>query len=384
MLLQPAELGDEELRVLKEVEELKTKLDWRLREPRRWYGSMRRLALARAIQGSNTIEGFDASLDDAAAVGLGEEPLDTKDETLSALVGYRNAMTFVLQLVGDRDFEYSDQLLKSLHFMMTGYSLENRPGRWRAGPIYVYNEETETTVLEGPDVDDVPILVRELTDSLNNTDEPPTIIRAAMAHLNLVMIHPFRDGNGRMARCLQTLVLGRDGVLDPVFISIEEYLGRKRNTQEYYRVLAEVGGGSWQPGRDTRPWIRFNLTAHLRQAQTMLRRGRETELLWSKLDELTRKHGLPDRTTTALFDGAQGLRVRRGTYRADWQDTPEEISEQTASRDLRELSKAGLLAPHGERRGRYYVGSHDLKAIWRQIRQDRGPRDESDPFANAP
>jgi len=85
-----------------------------------------------------------------------------------------------------------------------------------------------------------------------------------MAHLNLVMIHPFRDGNGRMARCLQSLVLARGGVLSPMFMSIEEYLGR--NTHNYYNVLAQVGGGSWQPERDTRPWIRFILTAHLRQA----------------------------------------------------------------------------------------------------------------------
>ena len=61
----------------------------------------------------------------------------------------------------------------------------------------------------------------------------------------------------------------------PLFMSIEEYLGR--NTQKYYDVLAEVGRGSWQPGNDARPWIRFILTAHLRQARTMLRRVRETE-----------------------------------------------------------------------------------------------------------
>jgi hypothetical protein len=54
-----------------------------------------------------------------------------------------------------------------------------------------------------------------------------------------------------MARCLQSLVLARGGILDPVFISIEEYLGR--NTQRYHDVLAEVGGGSWQPGRTLAP-----------------------------------------------------------------------------------------------------------------------------------
>ena len=70
------------------------------------------------------------------------------------------------------------------------------------------------------------------------------MVRAAMAHLNLVMIHPFRDGNGRMARCLQTYVLACEQIVSPVFSSIEEYLGR--NTPAYYNILDEVGGGSWR------------------------------------------------------------------------------------------------------------------------------------------
>jgi len=55
----------------------------------------------------------------------------------------------------------------------------------------------------------------------------------------------------------------------PVFSSIEEYLGR--NTQDYYNVLADVGQGSWNPENDARPWVRFCLTAHYRQARTHLR-----------------------------------------------------------------------------------------------------------------
>ena len=80
------------------------------------------------------------------------------------------------------------------------------------------------------------------------------------------MVHPFKDGNGRMARCLRSLVLAREGIpLSPVFLSIEEYLGR--NTQAYPEVLAQVGDGEWQPYRESRPWIRFTLTAHLHQAR---------------------------------------------------------------------------------------------------------------------
>ncbi len=63
-----------------------------------------------------------------------------------------------------------------------------------------------------------------------------------MAHLNLTMIHPFKDGNGRMARALQTLVLSREGIVSPVFSSIEEWLGK--NTLPYYNILAETGEGN--------------------------------------------------------------------------------------------------------------------------------------------
>jgi Fic family protein len=380
MLFTAPEPDERELHVLAEVEDLKQRLRHQLREPRRWYGSLRRLSEARQIQGSNTIEGYDASLDDAAAIAAGEEPLDAGEETRRALSGYHEAMTYVLQLAADEDFDYSAQLIKSLHFMMTSYDLQNRPGRWRLGDIYIRKDETGEIVYQGPDADEVRSLVSELTTSLNDpTPEDRRLIQAGMAHLNLVMIHPFRHGNGRMARCLQSLVLARGGILDPVFISIEEYLGR--NTQQYYDVLAEVGRGSWQPGRDARPWVRFIITAHLRQARTTLTRIRESERLWIDLEALIKPHGFPDRVLPLLFDAAVGFRVRNATYRATLEETwDEQITEPTASRDLQRLVEAGLLTPRGEKRGRYYVGAPPVMLARRAIIDSRNPRDDSDPF----
>lgn len=380
MLFETPKLDEREREVLARVEELKTALRFQLTEPRRWAGSLRRVSLARAIQGSNSIEGYEAGLDDAVDVAAGEEPLEVDEETRLALTGYREAMTYVLQLAEDEDFQYSDQLLKSLHYMMTNYALKNRPGRWRAGSIYVRNDTTGEIVHEGADLSMVPALMRELATGLNAETECPDIIRAAMAHLNLVMVHPFRDGNGRMARCLQSLVLARSGVLSPVFMSIEEYLGQ--NTQAYYDVLGEVGGGSWQPRRDARPWIRFTLTAHLRQARTMLQRVKESERMWAELETLVHGLSLPERSTMALFDAMIGLRVRNATYRSYFEDSPEEITEATASRDLRALVAAGLLEAEGEKRGRHYVAKPPLVQIRQRVQAARGPKDTTDPFAS--
>ncbi|TNC22472.1 Fic family protein [Amycolatopsis alkalitolerans] len=380
MLFEPPDLDLRELDVLDQVEELKTSLRHQLAEPRRWLGSLRRVSLARAIQGSNSIEGYDAGLDDAMDIAAGEEPLDAGEETRLALRGYREAMTYVLQVAEDDDFSFSDQLFKSLHYMMTSYTLKNRPGRWRAGPIFVRNDATGDIVHEGADIDQVPALMRELATALNEERACPDVVRGAMAHLNLVMVHPFRDGNGRMARCLQSLVLARSGVLSPVFMSIEEYLGR--NTQAYYDVLATVGGGSWRPERDARPWIRFTMTAHLRQARTMLRRIRESSRMWSELELLVERRRLPERSIMALFDAMVGLRVRNATYRAYFQDTSEEITDATASRDLRTLVAADLLEPTGEKRGRHYVARPELREIYENVVRSRVPEDDPDPFAN--
>jgi Fic family protein len=378
MLFATPVLDARELEVLAEIEKLKNALRFQLNEPRRWSGSLRRLSFARNIRGSNSIEGYDAALDDAAAVAVGEEPLDAPTETRLALEGYRNAMTYVLQIAQESHVEVSEPLIKSLHFMMTLYDLKNSPGRWRPGAIFVRDEESGEIVHEGADVDSVPALMAELVEQMNGSPETPPIVRAAMAHLNLVMIHPFRDGNGRMSRCLQSLTLAAEGVLSPVFMSVEEYLGR--NTQDYYDVLALVGGGTWQPSRDARPWVRFMLTAHLRQAQTLQRRVRESEGLWNELERVREREGLPERSISAMFDAAYGLRVRNATYRAGLADE-EEMTEQTASRDLRQLVEAGLLQAKGERRGRYYLPGEELRALRAQIFQSRNPKDRSDPFA---
>lgn len=378
MLYTSSALGSREEKVLADIQELRTRLKFALHEPRRWSGSLRRLSFARNIQGSNSIEGYDAKLDDVAAVAMGEEPLDSTVETRLALKGYRNAMTYVLQRADDNDFECSAGLMKSLHFMMTGYSLNNRPGRWRPGPIYVQKEETQEIVHEGAEVDEVPGLMSELADYINDSADEELLVKAGMAHLNLVMVHPFREGNGRMARCIQSLVLARNGVLSPVFMSIEEYLGR--NTQAYYDVLAEVGGGRWAPTSQTRRWVRFVLTAHLRQARTLRRRIDDAERLWIGVERLVGARD--ERQLAALYDAAMGMRLRRATYLKIAADAGAEISEQTAGRDLKLLADLGYLEPHGERRGRYYVGTQALRDVWFSIRSSRAVREDSDPFAD--
>jgi Fic family protein len=374
MLFETPRLTDEELEVARRVDELRRSLRHQVNsQPRRWTGSLRRVAFARALLGSNTIEGYNVTLADAMALVEDEEPLDAAEETRQAVVGYRDAMTYVLQLSNDPHFAYSEGLVRSLHFIMLKYDMTKGPGLWRLGPVYVHNETTGQNVYEGPSAEEVPSLISELIGHLQLRDSDPPMVRAAMAHLNFVMVHPFRDGNGRMARILQSLVLSQEGILAPEFASIEEYLGRR--TQDYYDVLARVGDGRWQPTRDARPWIRFCLTAHFRQARTLARRVRQSERLWTVLGEEAERHGLPERTVLALFDAAMRFRIKNSGYQE-----LAEVSEYAGGRDLKRLVDLDLLEPRGEKRGRYYVGSQALFKLVQTAWEENRGLEQEDPF----
>ena len=366
MLFETPELSDLDLEIVSEIEQYRRDMRYALREPRRWTGQLRRNLLAKAIQGSNSIEGYDVSDEDAVAAVEEEEPLGADEATWAEIRGYRTAMSYVLQLADDPDFNLDASLLRSLHYMMLAHDVSKSPGRYRQKTVFVVDESRGETVYEGPDPERVPPLVSELVEHIPVDSTASSFVRAAMAHLNLVMIHPFRDGNGRMARCLQTLILARDSIVTPEFSSVEEFLGR--NTPDYYAVLAAVGAGSWNPRNDAMPWVRFILRAHHMQAQTVLGRLVETSHIWTELEGIAVRLGVPDRAVPAMYDASLGFRLRRSSYLR-----LAEVEDRTGTRDLQALVDANLLVPHGERRGRTYVASPTLLDVRRRARAGKSP-----------
>lgn len=364
-LFQPPEMGLDDLAVVDEIHTIRERLASVLRAPRRWSGGLRRTAQARAIQGSNSIEGYTVSEQDAAAAVEDEPPLTADERTWAEILGYRRVLTYVVNVAVEPGFSIDESAIRSMHFMLLEHELAKSPGRYRTGPIYVHDDNSGRNVYEGPEADAVPQLMRVLVDTLAD-HSGEAMVRAAMAHLNLVMVHPFRDGNGRMARALQTMVLAQDQVLEPTFSSIEEWLGH--NTNDYYAVLAATGGGSWHPERDARLWVQFNLRAHHMQAQTLQRRFMEAERQWALIDSLVTDHGLPDRASEALFDALLGLRVTRPAY-----VKRTEVEDRTASRDLGRLVELDLLQPHGQTRARYYTAGEPLREQILALRRQREP-----------
>lgn len=352
MLLQTPELDSDDRRVLAEIEQMRSELRLHVRARPRWSGQLRRNLAAAAIQGSNTIEQITVSLADARAAVEGHTmSRDVAPQVEAAILGYRDAMTYVQQTPAMSFFRYDEMLLSTLHFMIQKYDMGKWPGRYRAGGVFVTSSDPLRPAYTAPEPHLAAGLMQELVQWLNHAEvETPPLVRAAMAHLHLVSIRPWRDGNGRMSRCLQTLVIARDGgELAPEFCSIEEWLGHEENTLAYYQALRTVGA-TYQPERaDCHPWVRFVLTAHHQQAQTVQARVEYTVRVWREMELLAAARGLPGRVVSALYAAAVG-ELRRTTYQSD-----EDLTRDQAIRDIQALTRQGLVKARGNAATRVYV-----------------------------
>ena len=308
----------------------------------------------------------DGSSSDADEVGGATET----DER--AFAGYRDALQYVLSLHDDPHFVYHEALVRSLHYMTLSHDPDKSPGRWRAGTICVYGRRGSEVFYEPPPAECVPELMRELMATLNDTDHEPAVVRAALAHLNLVQIHPFLDGNGRMGRALQTLVMARGGILDPEFSSIEKSVARDRD--RYRESLYELGR-SWNPEADTRPFVRFCLAVHLDQAERALGHARRMSAVWAEAAEEAQRQRLPERITSALADAAFVGHVDLAAYR-QWV----RVDERRARADLRMLAERGFLVRRSGRNASYIAGPL-ARAIRARVWAADPPHQPVDPFS---
>ncbi|WP_217196384.1 Fic family protein [Streptomyces buecherae] len=355
MLYATPRLTAADQQVLEDIATLRRDLHHAVqRAPTKWTLDLRRHLTASAIAASNTIEGYEVDARDVAdLMDDAQEKVDVTEANRAETVAYQQAMTYIQSLHGAPDFAYSKGLLNALHWMLQGHHHPHKlAGQWRRGPIYITAVgDPHATEYEGPHEDDVPGLMGELVDWLNTGDlDADPLVRAAMAHLNLVKIHPWVDGNGRMSRSLQTLLISREGVLAPEFSSIEAWLGMPGHTWDYYKVLREVGGPVYSPKRDTAPWMRFNLRAYHEQTQSVQHRVNRSNGCWLQLDEQRDALDVSERQVTALHEVAMVGRVRRSRY-----EKAEGISEQQAQRDMQHLTRRELLTPVGNTKGRFYV-----------------------------
>jgi Fic family protein len=196
------------------------------------FNSLKRMPILRrnnkikSIHSSLAIEANSLSLNQVKDVIEGKVvlgPLKEIQEVKNAYNAYSNITNFD---------GYSEQDLLKAHFLLTN-SVCDLPGKYRNHGEGVF--DGSKVIFVAPPHDLVPSLMKDLFKWLKNDEETPMLIKSCVFHYEFVFIHPFSDGNGRLARLWQNILLCK---WKPVFeyIPIESFI--QKYQQEYYNKIA--------------------------------------------------------------------------------------------------------------------------------------------------
>ena len=185
---------------------------------------LRRENRIKTIQSSLAIENNSLSLDQVTAIVEGKRVLGAPNEIQEV----KNAID-AYELLLELDPYKEKDLLKAHKLMMT--DLVQESGRFRSGGVGVFNGEV--CLHMAPPAQRVPLLIGELLDWVKSTKTHP-LISSCVFHYEFEFIHPFADGNGRMGRMWQTLLLMQ---WKPVFAWIPVETIVKQHQQEYYAAI---------------------------------------------------------------------------------------------------------------------------------------------------
>ena len=207
---------------------------------------LRRANRIRTVQGSLAIEGNTLTEAQITAILEGKRVIAPPREIQEA----RNALAAYEALPSWTPHKRADVLAAHRLLMM---GLLDEAGRYRRGGVGVMSGET--VIHMAPPASRVDSLMNDLLGWLKKTDQHP-LIASCVFHYEFEFIHPFSDGNGRMGRLWQTLILSR---WNPIFANVPVESLVHQNQQAYYQALQNSTNGS-----DSAPFIEFMLQMILR------------------------------------------------------------------------------------------------------------------------
>ncbi len=309
--------------------------------------ALRRVATIESVGSSTRIEGAhlsDAEVDRLLA-GLDVRSFRSRDE--QEVAGYAAAMELVFSAASE--LELTENHLKQLHGVLLKFSEkdERHRGGYKSVPNHVEAFDADGRSLgvlfRTASPFDTPRLMEALVgwtrEALVAREHHPLLVIAVFV-VRFLAVHPFQDGNGRLARILTTLLLLRAGYDYVPFASLERVV--EENKDEYYRTLrraqATLEGDESQLGE----WVAFLLRCLVAQKEALARKVDRERVaaalppLDEELLRLTREHGrftlaAAVRLTKAnrntlrahLRDLVASGRLRlRGRARASWYEVP--------------------------------------------------------------
>ena len=301
---------------------------------------LKTLATVRSVGASNRIEGNKLSDQEVDALLREMDVAKLTDRDAQEVVGYFEVLDLISQSY--QDIAIAESHLKSLHNGLMRYSDKDQ---WHKGDYKKNNNAIEAAFPDGTRqvifqtteagfaTEDA---MRHLLAWYAAETEVPALIKVAAFVYELLSIHPFQDGNGRLSRLISTLLLLQNGYKWIEYVSFEHEVEYRKH--EYYQVLRSCQ--AQRPNEDITEWILFFLSCLSNiQSQLMLKlsqHGAETQLSPREKSIYTLVQSRPN-----IQSGEIAQRL--------------EIPIPTVKRLLAGLLKKGLLEMHGNGRSVSYT-----------------------------
>lgn len=311
---------------------------------------LRRQAILRMAHTSTSIEGNRLAEFQVGKIIEGQH-ISAPEKDIIEVENYYKALQMLDQMSKTGKSITKEDILNLHKTVINGLVDPAKVGKFRPGDVFVLDDlgdGREQLRFKAPAAKKVAALMDELIDWLDRSkkDGIHPIIRAAILHLQFVSIHPFTDGNGRVARLLTQLQLYRDGWDFRKILVLEDFYNRDR--MAYYNAEHEVQGYHYNEKADFSSWLEYFTTGFLVEAQKVMEKveqigfgkvSKKSEQIFLDRDEIQIMDFL---TTTGRITSEDVIEILS-------------IAKRTAQLKLKKLVDNHLLKRNGSTTATYYT-----------------------------
>jgi Fic family protein len=310
-------------------------------------------ALVRSVYHGTHIEGNELNLNQAERVILGQDVV-ARQRDIQEVINYRRVMEYIDEIrdvseEGRNAFTVEHLFIKYLHKLTVDKILaRERCGMYRTTQVVVKNSLTGDVSFKPPPAGMVQALLEDLLEFMNKVkgDEIHPVLKSGIVHYEFVRVHPFIDGNGRVARALSTFILFQEGYDIRKFFSLEEYFDR--DAARYYQALQSVGNNDG----DLTEWLMY-YTEGLAIELNKIKEKIEKISVDSKLKE--KLGGKPLLLSDRQLKIIEYIQETGFLQNQAFKTLFSMVSEDTVLNELKGLLKAGIIKKSGKTKGAKYI-----------------------------
>ncbi len=330
-----------------------------------WEKNFQDEATLRTVHYGTHLEGNDLSLGQAKLIfenldqkEAGNKPphviknevgISARDRDIQEIINYRKVLEYLDELRENtqRFTRYKESEFKRIHQLTMDKILDDsQAGEYRTSRVLIKDAASGNISFRPPLPVEVPFQMEHFLEWLNSfiSKDIHPVLRAGITHFEIVRIHPFVDGNGRVARAIATLILFREGYDIRRLFALEEYYDR--SPADYYQALQSV---QLSDG-DISQWLEYFTLGLAKELEAV----REKVKRLSFDDKLLNRFGQQITLTNRQMKLVEYMREHEQMSMNDATRILSMVSEDTILRELRILFKKGLIIKIGKTKGVHY------------------------------